>query len=116
MHYQMQPKAQGKLIRALGGEIYDVAVDIRKGSPTLANGAADFRRKVKECFMYRRVLPMGLVSPVRTPNEYMTTEEYAPDFESGVIWNDPDLAINWPSLSPYSRSETAPAATARHGH
>ena len=102
LHYQKQPKAQGKLIRTLGGEIYDVAVDIRKGSPMFGKWVAVSLSAQSKKMLY---VPAGFahgfcVTSAEAEIEYMTTEEYAPDFESGVIWNDPDLAIDWPISEP----------------
>jgi dTDP-4-dehydrorhamnose 3,5-epimerase len=102
LHYQKQPKAQGKLIRALSGEIYDAAVDIRKGSPTFGEWVAVALSAKSKRMLY---VPAGFahgfcVLSEDAEIEYLTTEEYAPDFESGVIWNDPDLAINWPVAEP----------------
>jgi len=102
LHYQNQPKAQGKLIRTLGGEIYDVAVDIRKGSPTFGKWVAVELSAESKRMLY---VPAGFAHGFCVTSEdaeiqYMTTEEYAPDFESGVIWNDPDLGIDWPIAEP----------------
>jgi len=102
LHYQNQPKAQGKLIRTLGGEIYDVAVDIRKGSPTFGKWVAVALSAKSKRMLY---VPAGFahgfcVMSEDAEIEYLTTEEYAPDFESGVLWNDPDVAIDWPISDP----------------
>ncbi len=110
LHYQKPPKAQGKLIRALVGEVYDVAVDIRKGSPTFGKWVSAALSAKSKKMLY---LPAGFahgfcVTSDDAEIEYMATEEYAPDLESGVIWNDPDLGIDWPiadpTLSPRDRA------------
>lgn len=102
LHYQNLPKPQGKLIRALGGEIYDVAVDIRKGSPTFGNWVAVTLSAQNKRMLY---VPAGFAHGFCVTSEdaevqYMTTEEYAPDLEAGIIWNDSDLAIDWPIAEP----------------
>jgi dTDP-4-dehydrorhamnose 3,5-epimerase len=93
---------QGKLVRAVRGEIFDVVVDIRRGSPTfgqwagVALSAADFR------LFY---VPPGFlhgfcVTSEAAEVEYKCTDFYDPADEFGVIWNDPDLAIDWPVKEP----------------
>lgn len=102
LHYQNRPKAQGKLIRALRGEIYDVAVDIRQGSPMFGKWIGDSLSAESKKMLY---VPAGFAHGFCVISEdaeiqYMTTEEYAPELEAGVIWNDPDLAIDWPISEP----------------
>ena len=102
LHYQNQPKAQGKLITTLGGEIYDVAVDIRKKSPTFGKWVGVALSAESKRMLY---VPPGFAHGFCVTSEdaeiqYMITEEYAPDLESGVIWNDPDVAIDWPISEP----------------
>jgi len=102
LHYQRDPKAQGKLVRVIRGEIFDVAVDIRSGSPTYSQwvgvALSDSNRKS----IY---IPPGfahgfcVVSP-EAEVIYKTTEEYAPDHEHGIRWDDPALGITWPVTSP----------------
>jgi dTDP-4-dehydrorhamnose 3,5-epimerase len=109
LHYQRAPKAQGKLVRVVSGEIYDVAVDIREGSPTFGKWVAVTLSGDNRQSIY---VPPGFahgfcVTSDATEVIYMTTDEYAPDLEQGIPWNDPDLAIRWPvtepSLSPRDR-------------
>lgn len=102
LHYQKHPKAQGKLVRTLLGEVFDVAVDLRRGSPTYGRWdglvlSAENRKTV--------YIPAGFAHGFCVTSEaaevlYMTTEEYSPSHEAGVIWNDPDLAIGWPVPDP----------------
>jgi dTDP-4-dehydrorhamnose 3,5-epimerase len=102
LHYQKHPHAQGKLVRALAGEIYDVAVDIRQGSPTLGKWVAVSLSSESKKMLY---VPVGFAHGFCVVSEeaevsYMGTEEYAPAYEAGVIWNDPDLGIDWPIAEP----------------
>ena len=102
LHAQRAPKAQGKLVRAIAGAIFDVAVDVRRGSPTFGRWVAvtlsgENRRSVYVPPGY--VHGFCVVSP-EAEVVYKTTEEYAPDLEYGVRWDDPTLAIPWPVTSP----------------
>jgi dTDP-4-dehydrorhamnose 3,5-epimerase len=102
LHYQCAPKAQGKLVRVIAGEIYDVAVDIREHSPTHGKWVA-----VPLSAENRRMLYIPpwcahgfLVLSEEAEVVYKTTEEYSPDHERGILWNDPQLAISWPVVNP----------------
>jgi dTDP-4-dehydrorhamnose 3,5-epimerase len=102
LHLQRPPKAQGKLIRVVAGEIFDVAADIRRDSPNFGRWvsvtlSAGNRRSV--------FIPAGyahgfcVVSP-QAEVVYKTTDEYAPELEWGVRWDDPELGIPWPVSEP----------------
>lgn len=102
LHYQNPPKAQGKLIRVLSGAIYDVAVDIRKASPTFGKWTAASLSAESKKMLY---IPSGFAHGFCVTSDeaevlYMTSEEYAPECEAGIIWNDPELAIDWPITEP----------------
>ncbi len=102
LHYQKQPKAQGKLVQALAGEIIDVAVDLRHGAPTFGKTVITELSSDNNRMLY---VPVGFahgycVISDEAEVSYMTTAEYAPEFEAGICWDDPDLAINWPIASP----------------
>jgi dTDP-4-dehydrorhamnose 3,5-epimerase len=102
LHYQKSPKAQGKLVRTLAGEIFDVVVDIRKGAPTYGKWVSISLSAANKKMLYA---PAGFAHGFCVVSgdadiSYMTTEEYAPALESGVIWNDPELKINWPVAEP----------------
>ncbi|MDR2111713.1 MAG: dTDP-4-dehydrorhamnose 3,5-epimerase [Candidatus Accumulibacter sp.] len=98
LHYQLPPKAQGKLVRAVVGEVFDVAIDIRADSPTFGQWigerlSADNHRQLW--------IPPGLAHGFLVLSEYAeflykTTDYYAPELERCIPWNDPGLAIDWP--------------------
>jgi dTDP-4-dehydrorhamnose 3,5-epimerase len=101
LHFQ-DPQPQGKLVSVLRGAVYDVAVDVRRGSP-------DFGRwvGVELSDRNRRQLwvPPGLAHGFCVISDeadffYKCTDYYAPQFERSVAWNDPDLAIPWPTTAP----------------
>ena len=98
LHYQLPPNAQGKLVRVVVGEVFDVAVDIRRGSPT-------FGRWVGELLSARNKrqlwIPPGFAHAFLTLSDtaeflYKTTRSYAPSAERCIQWNDPDIGIQWP--------------------
>lgn len=101
LHYQAL-KPQGKLVRVIQGEVYDVAVDIRFGSPTFGKWAAEIlsAENKKQLFV-----PAGFAHGFCVLSEtaefiYACTDYYHPQNEKGIIWNDPDLAIPWPVKDP----------------
>jgi dTDP-4-dehydrorhamnose 3,5-epimerase len=102
LHYQKQPKAQSKLVRALWGEIYDVVVDLRQGGPTYGKWIAVTLSGANQKMLY---VPPGFAHGFCVTSEeaeilYLATEEYAPQLEAGVLWNDPELGIDWPVAEP----------------
>ncbi len=102
LHYQRKPKAQGKLLRVTDGEILDVAVDIRKGSPTCGQWVGATLSSENQKMMY---IPIGFAHGFLILSEtadvlYSTTEEYSPEHDAGILWNDPDLGIVWPMDHP----------------
>lgn len=108
LHFQLAPKAQGKLVRAVAGEVFDVAVDIRKGSPTCGKWVGEILSADNKRQMW---IPPGLAHGFLVLSDYAdflykTTDYYAPEFECGILWNDPTLAIAWPLTG-------APALSAR---
>jgi dTDP-4-dehydrorhamnose 3,5-epimerase len=108
LHYQMPPFAQGKLVQVISGRILDVAVDLRRGSPTFGRHAAvELTDDGKQVFV-----PAGFAHGFMTlaPNTivtYKVTAAYDPKSERGIAWDDPDLGIAWPrpaaTLSPRDR-------------
>ena len=98
LHYQVAPKTQGKLVRVVAGEVFDVAVDIRPGSATLGRWVGERLSADNKRQMW---IPPGLAHGFLVVSEaaeflYKTTEYYAPDCERCIAWNDAELAIDWP--------------------
>ncbi|KAB2928664.1 MAG: dTDP-4-dehydrorhamnose 3,5-epimerase [Dechloromonas sp.] len=98
LHYQLPPKAQGKLVRVVQGAVFDVAVDIRKGSKTYGQWVGEVLSAENKKQLW---IPAGLAHGFLTISEtaeflYKTTDYYAPELERAIRWDDPDLAIEWP--------------------
>jgi dTDP-4-dehydrorhamnose 3,5-epimerase len=102
LHYQNPPFAQGKLVRAVRGEIFDVAVDIRKGSPTWGKWVGVILSAENKSILY---VPAGFAHGFCVLSDlaeviYKTTSIYSAEAEAGIIWNDEDLNIEWPVKEP----------------
>jgi dTDP-4-dehydrorhamnose 3,5-epimerase len=102
LHYQRPPKTQGRLVRVLSGEIMDVLVDLRRGSPAFGKWVGVTLSAKNRRMVY---VPRGCAHGIYVLSDeavvaYKATEEYAPELEAGIIWNDPDLAIDWPVRDP----------------
>ena len=97
LHYQIR-HPQGKLVRVIAGEIFDVAVDIRRNSPSFGKWVGDFLSAENKKMLW---VPAGfahgfLVTSPSAELLYKATEYYTPEWERTIAWNDPTLNINWP--------------------
>jgi dTDP-4-dehydrorhamnose 3,5-epimerase len=98
LHYQRAPYAEMKFVRCIRGKVWDVALDLRQDSPTFLHWHAQELSPDNSCML---VVPEGCAHgfQVLEPDSemlYLHTAPYMPDFEGGVAYNDPRLAINWP--------------------
>ncbi len=101
LHYQIQ-RPQGKLVRVIAGEVYDVAVDLRRHSPSFGHWTGMVLSAEN---MHLAWIPPGFAHGFYVLSEaaeflYKTTEYYAPEHERTLLWNDPDLNIAWPASEP----------------
>jgi dTDP-4-dehydrorhamnose 3,5-epimerase len=97
LHYQLQPKAQTKLVRVLEGRIFDVAVDVRQGSPTFGKW---FGAELSAENCTQLLIPKGFAHGFSVLSEtaivfYKCDELYAPETDAGIAFNDPELNIDW---------------------
>ena len=102
LHYQKDPHAQGKFLIVARGEIFDVAVDIRKRSPTYGKWVGEVLSAENGRMLY---CPPGFAHGFCVLSDsvdlvYKVTAEYAPESEHGVAWNDPDVRVAWPIANP----------------
>ncbi len=102
LHYQLPPRAQGKLVGVLRGEIFDVAVDLRKGSPWCGRWVGLTLSAKLPQMLY---IPAGFAHGFCVLSDeadvaYKTTSEYAKEWDRGIRWDDSDLNIQWPTRSP----------------
>lgn len=115
LHCQAPPHGQGKLVRVIEGEVWDVAVDARRGSPTYGKYTAAV---LSEENFHQLYVPPGLlhgfvVTSEVAQVEYKCTGLYVPEAEFSVIWNDPDLGIPWPVDQPTLSPKDAAAPRLR---
>jgi len=109
LHYQKNPKAQAKLVSALRGEIFDVAVDIRKSSPTYGKWVGEILSEKNHKLLY---VPEGFAHGFCVLSDeadvlYKVNNEYSPEHEKGIIWNDPTVNIMWPIDKPILNDKDA---------
>lgn len=102
LHYQKDPFAQGKLLKVVMGEIFDVAVDIRRGSPTFGHWVGEILSAENGRLLY---VPPGFAHGFCVLSDsadliYKATNTYKPETEGGIIWNDPQIGIKWPAIEP----------------
>lgn len=100
LHYQLTPHSQGKLVRCVEGAVFDVAVDIRKNSATFGKWVGAVLSAENKHQLW---IPEGFAHGFLTLSEtaqflYKATNFYAPQSERSIIWNDPDIAIEWPTV------------------
>ncbi len=98
LHYQLPPKAQGKLVRVVQGEVFDVAVDVRKGSKSFGKWVGETLSAENKKQMW---IPPGFAHGFLTLSDtaeflYKTTDYYAPEHERCIRWDDPAIGIAWP--------------------
>ena len=102
LHYQLNPKPQGKLVSVVRGEIFDVGVDIRQGSPTFGQWAGKILSDENRHMLY---IPEGFAHGFVVLSDwadviYKVTHEFDPVLDRGIRWNDPALQIEWPVRNP----------------
>jgi dTDP-4-dehydrorhamnose 3,5-epimerase len=102
LHLQVGPRPQAKLVRAIVGEIYDVAVDVRRGSPTFGKwtGVVLSADTFRQCYVPPGFAHGFAVTSDVAEIEYKCSDFYDPASEVGIAWNDPALGIRWPIEHP----------------
>jgi dTDP-4-dehydrorhamnose 3,5-epimerase len=100
LHYQLDPHAQGKLVRVAGGSAFDVAVDVRRASPTFGRwvGVTLDAQSQRQLWIPPGFAHGFLALEDDTHFLYKTTDYYAKDCERSIVWNDPAIGIVWPDL------------------
>jgi len=101
LHYQLAPKAQGKLVRVVRGAVFDVAVDIRRSSPTFGHWVGV---ELSEDNQRQLWIPPGFAHGFLTLSDtadflYKTTDYYSPQHERCIAWDDPAIGVRWPDLA-----------------
>ncbi|WP_404455280.1 dTDP-4-dehydrorhamnose 3,5-epimerase [Oceanobacillus kapialis] len=98
LHYQLNPKAQTKLVRCTKGAIYDVAVDIRKNSPTFGKWfGLELTAENKKQLLVPKGFAHGFMTLTKDVEvQYKVDELYSPENDRGIMWNDPEISIEWP--------------------
>ncbi len=102
LHYQVSPKAQGKLVRVVRGEVFDVVVDLRVGSPTFGQWVGEVLSADNKKQLW---IPPGFAHGFLTLSDsaeflYKTTDYYSPEHERCIRWDDPDIGVEWPLSAP----------------
>ena len=98
LHYQLTPKAQGKLVRVIQGEVFDVAVDLRQSSPTFGKWVGEIISANNKKQLW---IPEGFAHGFLTLSDtaeflYKTTDFYSPEHEQSILWDDETIGIDWP--------------------
>ena len=107
LHFQKNPMAQAKLVTAIKGEIFDVVVDIRKDSPTYGKWISEILSDKDHKLLY---VPEGFAHGFCVLSKeayvyYKVSNEYSPEHERGIIWNDPKLNVDWPISKPIASGD-----------
>jgi len=102
LHFQLNPKAQAKLVSVINGEIFDVAVDIRKNSSTYGKWVGEILSSTNHKSLF---IPEGFAHGFCVLSDdayvmYKTSEYYFPELEKGIMWNDSSIGISWPINEP----------------
>jgi len=102
LHYQKKPAAQAKLVTVIRGEVFDVAVDIRRGSPTYKQWVGAKLSADNHCLLY---IPPGFAHGFCVLSDmvdvlYYVSTEYSPDHDCGILWNDPTIGVEWSIATP----------------
>lgn len=107
LHYQLDPHAQGKLVRVVIGEVFDVAVDLRSSSPTFGKwvGAILSAENKRQLWIPEGFAHGFITLSTHAEFLYKATDYYAPHAEACIAWDDPDLAIEWPTTAVPELSE-----------
>ncbi len=101
LHYQLEPMAQGKLVRVIQGAVFDVALDMRKDSKTFGKWVSEIlTANNQEIFWIPPGFAHGFLALEDSILVYKATNEYSKDHERGIIWNDEELRISWPIKMP----------------
>lgn len=113
LHYQLSPAAQGKLVRCVSGEVFDVAVDLRQSSPTFGQWVGTRLSAENNRQMW---IPEGFAHGFAVLSEvadflYKTTDYYTPALERCIAWNDAEIGIAWPISAPILSSKDASNAS-----
>ena len=100
LHYQLAPHSQGKLVRCVEGEVFDVAVDVRRSSPTFGQWVGVVLSAGNKRQLW---IPEGFAHGFMALSEtvqfiYKATNYYAPQSERSILWNDPEIGIEWPAI------------------
>ncbi len=114
LHYQLNPNSQGKIVRVVKGRVFDVAVDLRKGSPSFGKWVGEILSDENKNILW---VPQGFAHGFCTLSDdveliyYCTGSEYSPEGDKGVIWNDKQINVDWPIKNPIISSKDASLPT-----